>query len=54
MFTCSGDKQLCFEVTIFLAVEKVRSALADIAGIHKYFLAKVANAGNLSARFPPF
>jgi len=50
MFTFSGDKQLRFGVTIFPAVEKVRSALADVTEIHKYFLAKVVNAGNLSVR----
>jgi len=50
MFTFSGDKQLRFRITIFPAIEKIRSALVDVVGIHKYFLAKVANAGNLSAR----
>jgi len=49
MFKFSGGKQLRFGVKIFPAVEKVRSALADVAGIYKYFLAKAANAGNLSA-----
>ena len=51
MFTLSGVKlDLCL-FTIRLAVENSRSAGTEVAGIHKYCLASLANVGNFSLFF---
>ena len=41
--TFSGNKFVCFGLTIFPAVENTLLKLADVAGIHKYFLAISVN-----------
>jgi len=46
MLVFSGNKQEHLEFTIFPAVLNALSDGTDVAGMHKYFCAKMAKRGN--------
>ena len=46
MLVFSGNRQERLAFTLFPAVLKALSDGTEVAGMHKYFLARVANRGN--------